>query len=146
MSARIHLQASGDDADELTNEYVFASEKGFLGPSSDPTDQSGFANRENTVFGLSYEPVTKACFVKLFLLNAGCSGWHPDIACPPQPPAQPSASAGLADNGESSMIDLIKSSTRSRFSFGNAISRVSPPKPAWIRRERVSTRGRSMMR
>jgi hypothetical protein len=66
----IHLQASGDNQDALTNEYVFASEKGFLGPSSNPTDQSGFANKENTVFGVSYEPVTKACFVKLFLLNA----------------------------------------------------------------------------
>jgi hypothetical protein len=66
----IRLQASSDNADVLTNEYVFASEKGFLGPSSNPTDQSGFANKENTVFGVSYEPVTKACFVKLFLLNA----------------------------------------------------------------------------
>ena len=66
----IRLQASGDNQDQLTNEYVFASEKGFLGPSSNPTDQSGFANKENTVFGVSYEPVTKACFVKLFLLNA----------------------------------------------------------------------------
>ena len=60
----------GDNEDALTNEYVFASEKGFLGPSSNPTDQSGFANKEDTVFGVSYEPVTKACFVKLFLLNA----------------------------------------------------------------------------
>jgi hypothetical protein len=66
----IRLQTSADNEDELTNVYVFASEKGFLGPSSDPTDQSGFANREHTVFGVSYEPVTKACFVKLFLLNA----------------------------------------------------------------------------
>jgi len=66
----IRLQASGDNEDELTNEYVFASEKGFLGPSSNPTDQTGFTNKENTVFGVSYEPVTKACFVKLFLLNA----------------------------------------------------------------------------
>src|SRR6516162_7531617 len=53
----IHLHASGDNQDTLTNEYVFASEKGFLGPSSNPTDQSGFANKENTVFGVSYEPV-----------------------------------------------------------------------------------------
>jgi hypothetical protein len=66
----IRLQASGEGEDELTDEFVFASEKGFLGPSSNPTDQSGFANKENTVFGVSYEPVTKACFVKLFLLNA----------------------------------------------------------------------------
>jgi hypothetical protein len=66
----IRLQASGDNEDQLTNEYVFASEKGFLGPSSNPTDQSGFANKENTMFGVSYEPVSKACFVKLFLLNA----------------------------------------------------------------------------
>src|SRR4029077_12427738 len=54
------LQASGDNEDQLTNEYVFASEKGFLGPSSNPTDQSGFANKENTMFGVSYEPVSKA--------------------------------------------------------------------------------------
>ena len=66
----ILLRASSDNQDQLTNEYIFASEKGFLGPSSNPTDQSGFANKENTVFGVSYEPVTKACFVKLFLLNA----------------------------------------------------------------------------
>jgi hypothetical protein len=66
----ILVQASSDNQDELTDEYIFASEKGFLGPSSNPTDQSGFANKENTVFGVSYEPVTKACFVKLFLLNA----------------------------------------------------------------------------
>jgi hypothetical protein len=65
----IHLLASDGDQDPLTNEYVFASVKGFLGPSSNPTDDSGFANEENTVFGVSYEPVTKACFVKLFLLN-----------------------------------------------------------------------------
>jgi len=63
----IHLHATGYE-DTLTNEYVFAM-GGFLGPSSDPTDESGFANEENTVFGVSYEPVTKACFVKLFLLN-----------------------------------------------------------------------------
>ena len=29
----IRLQASGDNEDVLTNEYAFASEKGFLGPS-----------------------------------------------------------------------------------------------------------------
>jgi hypothetical protein len=61
----IRLQASGDNEDQLTSEYVFASEKGFLGPSSNPTDQSGFANNENTVFGVSYEPVTKAGAAKL---------------------------------------------------------------------------------
>src|SRR5258708_12003493 len=66
----IRLEASSDNQDHLTNEYIFASEKGFLGPSSNPTDQNGFANKENTVFGVSYEPVTKACFVKLFLLNS----------------------------------------------------------------------------
>jgi len=66
----IRLQASGDNEDVLTDVFVFSSEKGFLGSSSDPTDQSGFTNREHTIFGVSYEPVTKACFVKLFLLNA----------------------------------------------------------------------------
>jgi hypothetical protein len=65
----IRPQASSDNTDELIAEYIFQSPKGFLGPSSNPTDQSGFANHENSVFGVSYEPVTKACFVKLFLLN-----------------------------------------------------------------------------
>src|ERR1700756_4003493 len=66
----IRITASSDNQDELNTQYIFQSEKGFLGPSSNPTDQSGFANQDNTVFGVSYEPVTKACFVKLFLLNA----------------------------------------------------------------------------
>jgi hypothetical protein len=65
----VRITASSDNQDELTTQYVFHSEKGFLGPSSNPTDQSGFANQDNSVFGVSYEPVTKACFVKLFLLN-----------------------------------------------------------------------------
>jgi hypothetical protein len=65
----IRTHASSDNTDELTIQAIFQSEKGFLGPSSNPTDQSGFANHDNTVFGVAYEPVTKACFVKLFLLN-----------------------------------------------------------------------------
>jgi hypothetical protein len=65
----IRITASSDNQDELNTQYIFQSEKGFLGPSSNPTDQSGFANQDNSVFGVSYEPVTKACFVKLFLLN-----------------------------------------------------------------------------
>ncbi len=67
---RIRLTGSSDNQDLLINEYTFNSEKGFLGPSSNPSDQNGFANAENTIFGVSYEPVTKACFVKLFLLNS----------------------------------------------------------------------------
>ena len=65
----ILMTASSDNQDVLTTQYIFQSEKGFLGPSSNPSDQSGFANQDNSVFGVSYEPVTKACFVKLFLLN-----------------------------------------------------------------------------
>jgi hypothetical protein len=65
----IRTHASSDNTDVLTTQFIFQSEKGFLGSSSNPTDQSGFANHENSLFGISYEPVTKACFVKLFLLN-----------------------------------------------------------------------------
>jgi hypothetical protein len=65
----VRITASSDNQDELITQYIFHSEKGFLGPSSIPTDQSGFANKDNSVFGVSYEPVTKACFVKVFLLN-----------------------------------------------------------------------------
>ena len=46
--------------------FVFNSPKGFLGPTSNPSDQSGFTNTENNLFGVNYQPVTKSSFVYLF--------------------------------------------------------------------------------
>src|SRR5260370_1719900 len=84
----IRLEASSDNQDHLTNEYIFASEKGFLGPSSNPTDQNGFPNKENSVFVVSYEPFTKSCIWKQFLLHPPCPPpfvTHPN-PLPPNPP------------------------------------------------------------
>ena len=47
--------------------FVFSSPKGFLGPSNNPSDQSGFSNMEKTLFGVNYQPATKSSFVYLFL-------------------------------------------------------------------------------
>jgi hypothetical protein len=47
--------------------FVFSSPKGFLGPSNNPSDQSGFSNTEKTLFGVNYQPATKSSFVYLFL-------------------------------------------------------------------------------
>ena len=74
--AIILLTASSDDQDVLTTQYIFQSEKGFLGPSSNPSDQSGFANQDNSVFGVSYEPVTNVrCYLSgiLGLTGHKCS-------------------------------------------------------------------------
>jgi hypothetical protein len=42
----------------------------LLGPSSNPTDQSGFANSEQDLFAVTVEPATKAAFVHFFLTSA----------------------------------------------------------------------------
>jgi hypothetical protein len=34
--------------------------KDFAGPSSNPSDQDGFTNAENALFGVNYQPVTKS--------------------------------------------------------------------------------------
>jgi hypothetical protein len=57
---------SGDDA-PVTATLTFATAKGLLGPTSNPTDQSGFANASKNLFAITVEPATKAAFVHLFL-------------------------------------------------------------------------------
>jgi hypothetical protein len=42
----------------------------LLGPSSNPTDQSGFANSAQDLFAVTVEPATKAAFVHFFLTSA----------------------------------------------------------------------------
>jgi hypothetical protein len=41
----------------------------LLGPSSNPTDQSGFANSTQDLFAVTVEPATKAAFVHFFLTS-----------------------------------------------------------------------------
>lgn len=60
-----------NDEGDLTVKYTFAPAKGLLGPSSAPSDQSGFRNLQGTIFGITYQPVTKSAFVKLFVLRSG---------------------------------------------------------------------------
>jgi hypothetical protein len=64
----IQLPEATEDEGEVKIAFTFAS-RGFLGPSSDPGNQDGFANPEGTLFGVTYQPETKSGFVKLFLMN-----------------------------------------------------------------------------
>lgn len=41
--------------------------KGLLGPSTNPSDQQGFHNEENTLFGVNHQPCTKASEVHFFV-------------------------------------------------------------------------------
>jgi hypothetical protein len=49
----------------------FGWTKGLLGPSSNPSDQRGFHNHENTLFGINHQPCTKASNVHLFIFTQG---------------------------------------------------------------------------
>ncbi len=42
--------------------------KGLLGPSTNPSDQRGFHNEQNTLFGINHQPCTKASSVHFFVL------------------------------------------------------------------------------
>ena len=42
----------------------------MIWPSSNPSDQSGFANGANDLFAITVEPATKAAFVHLFLTQS----------------------------------------------------------------------------
>ena len=47
--------------------FDFGGTKGFLGPSSNPTDQSPITNADKTVIAVSHLPATKSSYVHLFL-------------------------------------------------------------------------------
>jgi len=55
-----------DEQGEVLAAFFFNSPKGFLGPSKNPSDQSGFSSTEKTLFGVNYQPATKSSFVYLF--------------------------------------------------------------------------------
>jgi hypothetical protein len=55
-----------DEQGGLVASFFFDSPKGLLGPSNNPSDQSGFGNTEKTLFGVNYQPATKSSLVYLF--------------------------------------------------------------------------------
>ncbi len=61
-----------EDEDDMSAMFDFGQTKGFLGPSSNPSDQSGFSNADKTIIAVNHQPVTKSSYVHLFLrLNNG---------------------------------------------------------------------------
>jgi len=64
------LPATHPEAGAVSCSLTFQSTKGLLGPSSNPTDQSGFANSAQDLFAVTEEPATKAAFVHFFLTSA----------------------------------------------------------------------------
>jgi len=67
VTVKITLAPADSDNGPTSGSFVFTTAKGLLGPSSNPADQSGFANAAKDLFAITVEPVTKAAFVHLFL-------------------------------------------------------------------------------
>src|SRR5437588_1499102 len=70
VTVTLALSATDPEAGPVSCSFTFQTAKGLLGPSSNPTDQSGFANSTQGVFAVTVEPVTKAAFVHFFLTSA----------------------------------------------------------------------------
>jgi hypothetical protein len=64
--ARFTLSLSEDEG-SLNAVFDFGATKGFLGPSENPTDQTGFSNADKTLVAVNHQPVTKSSYVHLFL-------------------------------------------------------------------------------
>jgi hypothetical protein len=54
---------------KLTARLDLGQTKGLLGPSANPSDQRGFHNEENTLFGINHQPSTKTSCVYLFVFT-----------------------------------------------------------------------------
>lgn len=70
VTVTLALPAANSDAGPVSCSFTFQTTKGLLGPSSNPTDQSGFANSTQDLFAVTVEPATKAAFVHFFLTSA----------------------------------------------------------------------------
>ena len=70
VTVTLALPATDPEADPVSCSFTFQTAKGLLGPSSNPTDQSGFANSAQDLFAVTVEPATKAAFVHFFLTSA----------------------------------------------------------------------------
>jgi hypothetical protein len=56
-----------DDEGDLRAIFDFGATRGFLGPSTNPSSQSGFSNTDLTLFAVNNAPMTKTSYVHLFL-------------------------------------------------------------------------------
>ncbi len=70
VTVKLVLPANITEAGAVICSFTFQTAKGLLGPSSDPTSQSGFANSAKNLFAVTVEPATKAAFVHFFLTSA----------------------------------------------------------------------------
>jgi hypothetical protein len=70
VTVALALPATDPEAGPVSCSFTFQTAKGLLGPSSNPTDQSGFANSAQDLFAVTVEPATKAALVHFFLTSA----------------------------------------------------------------------------
>ena len=70
VTVTLALSATDPETGPVSSSFTFQTAKGLLGPSSNPTDQSGFANSAQDLFAVTVEPATKAAFVHFFLTSA----------------------------------------------------------------------------
>ena len=70
VTVKLDLPANNTEEVPVSCSFTFQTAKGLLGPSSNPTDQSGFANSAQDLFAITVQPVTKAAFVHFFLTSA----------------------------------------------------------------------------
>src|SRR6516164_317401 len=70
VTVTLAIPATDPDQGPASCSFTFQTAKGLLGPSSNPTDQSGFANSAQDLFAITVEPATKAAFVHFFLTSA----------------------------------------------------------------------------
>ena len=69
VTVTLALSATDPETGPVSTSFTFQTAKGLLGPSSNPTDQSGFANSAQDLFAVTVEPATKAAFVHFFLTS-----------------------------------------------------------------------------
>ena len=70
VTVKLDLPANNTEGVAVSCSFTFQTAKGLLGPSSNPTDQSGFANSAQDLFAITVQPATKAAFVCFFLTSA----------------------------------------------------------------------------
>ena len=70
VTVTLALSATDPETGPVSSSFTFQTAKGLLGPSSNPADQSGFANSAQDLFAVTVEPATKAAFVHFFLTSA----------------------------------------------------------------------------
>ena len=67
VTVKVTLAPATSSDGPQSGSFVFTTAKGLLGPTSNPTDQTGFSNAAQDLFAITVEPATKSAFVHLFL-------------------------------------------------------------------------------